>query len=281
MVPRDRMAQPVTGQRSTPVQRFATLVGRQRIWAVSAIHAEVRRLEAIHDVIEKRLEPRDGLVYLGNMIGSGAAVYDTVAELLAFRRAFIARPAAFAADLVYLRGSQEEMWQKLLELQFAPNPVEVLGWMLDHGVGATISAYGADPKHGLAAAREGPVAVTRWTNALRQSVNSAPGHANLLTALRRAAFTGNNELLFVHAGIDPSRPLTAQHDSFWWGGAGFLDLAQPYAGFRKIIRGFDRHHGGLQASPFAVSVDRGCGTGGPLACACFDLDGAVIESFEA
>jgi len=248
---------------------------------VSAIHAEVRRLEAIHDAMEKRLQPRDGLVYLGNMIGSGAAVFDTVAELLAFRRAFIARHAAFAADLVYLRGSQEEMWQKLLELQFAPNPVEVLAWMLDRGVGATLAAYGADPNQGLAAARDGPMALTRWTNALRRAVNAAPGHANLLTGLRRAAFTDGNELLFVHAGIDPSRPLTAQHDSFWWGGTGFLDLATPYAGYRKVIRGFDRHHGGLQVSPYAVSVDRGCGAGGTLICACFDLEGAVVESFEA
>ena len=32
----------------------------------------------------------------------------------------------FLGDIVFLRGSQEEMWQKLLELQFAPNPREVL-----------------------------------------------------------------------------------------------------------------------------------------------------------
>src|SRR5579859_555856 len=94
--------------RTSPVQRFSPLIGRRRIWAVSAIHAEVRRLEAIHDAIEKRLQPRDGVVYLGNIIGHGAAVFDTIAELLAFRRNFIARFGTFAADIVYLRGSQEE-----------------------------------------------------------------------------------------------------------------------------------------------------------------------------
>jgi len=271
----------MTGPRSTPVQRFAVLVARPRIWAVSAIHAEVRRLEAIHDAIQRRLQPRDALVYLGNMIGKGTAVAETLAELLAFRRAFIARHGSFAADLVYLRGSQEEMWQKLLELQFAPNPTEVLGWMLDHGLGPTLAAYGAEAQQGMAAARDGPVALTRWTAAMRQAVNAAPGHANLLTGLRRAAYTSGNELLFVHAGIDPTRPLTAQNDSFWWGGAGFLDLGQPYAGFRKVVRGFDRHHGGVQVTPHAVSLDRGCGTGGPLVCACFDLEGNVVDSFEA
>jgi hypothetical protein len=271
----------MSSARSTPVQRFGTLVGCRRVWAVPAVHAEVRRLEVIHDAIEKRLQPRDAIVYLGNMTGRGAAVADTIAELLAFRRAFIGRHAAFAADLVYLRGSQEEMWQKLLELQFAPNPSEVLGWMLDHGVGPTLAAYGVDHQQGLSAAREGAVALTRWTNAIRTLVNAAPGHANLLTALRRAAFTGGNELLFVHAGVDPSRPLTAQHDSFWWGSTGFLDLAEPYAGFHKVVRGFDRHHGGLQSAAHAVSIDRGCGFGGPLICACLDLDGTVVESFEA
>ncbi len=264
-----------------PDTRFATLVGCRRVWAVSAIHAEHDRLRRFHDALFARLRPLDGLVYLGNMIGRGAALNETVEELLAFRREFLARRFALAKDLVFLRGSQEEMWQKLLELQFAPNPVEVLTWMLDHGIGGALAAYGADPRQGLAACRAGPVTITRWTASLRSAINAAPGHASLLTALRRAAFTADGALLFVHAGLDPSQPLTAQQDSFWWGGAGFLDQAVPYAGFRKIVRGFDRHHGGLQVTAHAVSIDRGCGFGGPLACACLALDGSIEESFEA
>jgi serine/threonine protein phosphatase 1 len=266
------------GDRAT---RFARFTGCRRIWAIASIHAELRRLEAIHDALLDRLKPFDGLVYLGNMIGRGAALYETIAELLTFRRSFIARTHALASDLVFLRGSQEEMWQKLLELQFAPNPAEVLIWMLDHGAGATLAAYGADPKHGLAACRSGPIAITRWTTAIRATINTAPGHASLLTALRRAAFTDNSELLFVHAGLDPSRPLTTQNDSFWWGGSGFLDLVEPYAGFTKVVRGFDKHHGGLQVAAHAISIDRGCGFGGPLAAACIAPDGSIQDSFEA
>ena len=33
----------------------------------------------------------------------------------------------------------------------------------------------------------------------------------------RAAFTEDGAVLFVSAGIDPTRPLPAQGDSFWWG----------------------------------------------------------------
>ncbi len=267
--------------RTPPRRRFGILVGRRRVWAISSIHAEVARLRTIHLAIERRLQPGDALVYLGNMIGRGPNVRATIDELLAFRRDFIARPGAFASDLVYLRGSQEEMWQKLLELQFAPNPAEVYGWMLDHGLAATLEGYGIDRQQGQIATRDGPVAITRWTNAVRAAVNAAPGHGNLLTALRRAAYTAGNELLFVHAGIDPSRPLTAQNDSFWWGGAGFLDLAEAYGGFTKVVRGFDKHHGGLQQAPFAISMDRGCGFGGPLAAACLTFDGQVAEAYEA
>jgi len=269
---------PPAGEQTT---RFASFLGCRRIWAVSSIHAEIGRLRRVHAALLRRVRPLDGLVYLGNMTGRGAALFDTIDEVLDFRRRYIARPQALARDLVYLRGSQEEMWQKLLELQFAPNPAEVLAWMLDHGVGASLAAYGVDARQGLAACRSGPVAITRWTAGIRAAVNAAPGHGNLQTALRRAAFTSGNELLFVHAGLDPSRPLETQKDSFWWSGPGFLEQTEPYAGFRKVVRGFDRHHGGLRVATHAISIDRGCGFGGPLACVCLTLDGSIAESFEA
>jgi serine/threonine protein phosphatase 1 len=153
--------------------------------------------------------------------------------------------------------------------------------MLEHGLDPTLAAYGIEAEQGLAACREGALAVTRWTSRIRSAINTAPGHANLLTALRRAAYTSGGELLFVHAGIDPTRPLTEQGDAFWWGGPGFLALAEPYGGYRKVIRGFDRRHAGFQAGPYAVSLDRGCGFGGTLACACFAPTGEILDSFEA
>jgi serine/threonine protein phosphatase 1 len=271
----------MTSPPAEETSRFGVLVGRPRVWAVAAIHADVRRLEAIHDAIQRRLQPTDGLVYLGNLLGYGSAVMETVEELLSFRRGFIARQGSFAKDLVYLRGSQEEMWQKLLELQFAPNPREIFDWMLDHGLGSTLAAYGARAQDGIIAAREGPVAITRWTNGIRAAVNGTPGHGSLLTALRRAAYTDHNELLFVHAGLDPTRPLNAQRDSFWWGAPGFLEMTEPYSGFHRVVRGFDRQHAGLVETPHAVSLDHGCGFKGKLMAACFTLDGRIVESFEA
>src|ERR671925_303181 len=111
--------------------KFAVLRKCRRVWAVAAIHGESARLDALHRAIEQRFGVGDRLVYLGNYLGHGSDVRATLDALLAFRRELIARPGMFAADVAYLRGSQEEMWQKLLQLQFAPNPREVFAWMVE------------------------------------------------------------------------------------------------------------------------------------------------------
>ena len=258
--------------------KFARLVRSKRVWAVASIHGEADRLTALHDRIGRAWQPGDRLVYLGNYLGRGPAVRGTLDEILEFRRAVLALPGGFACDIGYLRGSQEEMWQKLLQLQFAVSPRDVLQWMLEQGVGATLAAYEADPKQGFAACREGPSAITRWTSALRTRLNAAPGHTQFLSTVRRAAFTDDGALLFVNAGLDPARPLDAQGDEFWWGGRRLLELAEPYVGFRRIIRGFDRRHGGLVEGAYVTSLDGGSGFGGALLAACFTPDGGTIET---
>jgi serine/threonine protein phosphatase 1 len=262
-------------------EKFAALRRASRVWAVAAIHGEAQRLAAVHAALEERFGPGDRLVYLGNYLGCGPEIVATMNELLRFRRALIARPAMFAYDVVYLRGTQEEMWQKLQQLQFAINPREVLDWMLAHGVAATLSAYGGDAKQGLAAARDGAVSITRWTTQLRTGVAKWPGHQALLSSLRRAAYTDGGALLFVHAGVDVSRPLEAQGDVLWWGGAGFGDWQAPYQGFRRVVRGFDAAHGGIMPGPFSLSIDDGCGFGGKLMAVCLDSSGEVVEWIEA
>src|SRR3546814_11187859 len=98
------------------------------------------------------------------------------------------------------------MGEKLLQLQCAPNPGEVLRLMLAQGVSATLEGYGGSAQDGLVAARDGAVQLTRWTNRLREAMRAAPGHNNLFAALKRAAFTDDDGVLLVSAGIDASRP---------------------------------------------------------------------------
>jgi serine/threonine protein phosphatase 1 len=260
---------------------YAVLRQTRRVWAVASIHGEADRLARLHRGLAERLQYGDRVVYLGNVLGQGSRVLDTVDEVLRFRAEVMARPLGFAGDVAILRGAQEEMWQKLLELQFAPNPREVLAFMRGHGLDATIAAYGGDPKHGEAACRDGPLSITRWTTGLRQHLNQQPGHVQFMATLRRAAFTDRGTLLFVNAGLDATKPLDLQGDAFWWGGEPFLELPAPYETYRRVVRGFDRRHGGLVEGAYAVSLDGGSGLGGALLAACFSNEGVIVERLEA
>jgi serine/threonine protein phosphatase 1 len=276
-------------------QKFTILRAAQpeaglRVWAVSSIHGEADALNRLHREMISRLQPGDRLVYLGNLIGRGPKVGATLDALLRFRSLFMARPDAFACDVVHLRGSQEEMWQKLLQLQFATDPRAVLQWMLDQGVAATLEAYGFSAAEGLREAAAGPRQLTRWTGALRQRIQDCPGHWQLLGSLRRAAYTDHHGaaptaegagLLLVNAGLDPSRPLEAQKDSFWWGNAAFAGLRQPYSGYRRVVRGFCPQHPGLELGDFTATLDGGCGFGGRLMAACFTGTGEAVDQVEA
>lgn len=269
---------------------FATLRRSRRIWAIASIHGEADRLAQLHNSLAGRLRTGDRIVYLGNYLGRGEKVRATVDLLIDFRRWVISQPGMFAADVVFLRGCQEEMWQKLLQLQFATNPTEVLQWTLAQGIGPTIACYGGQGDEGLAVARQGAVAITKWTQKLRQAMNASPGHADLMAALKRAAFTADGKLLFVSAGLDPSLPVAAQIDSFWWGSPGFnmleAPVSGPYDGYARVIRGFARERAGKTIAPimsgrYTTTVDGGAGFGGPLAAACFDPRGQMVDSLEA
>ena len=185
---------------------FETLPAGRRNWAVAAIHGEADRLRALHRRLAGRIQVGENLVYLGNFLGRGNAVAETIEELLLFRRALLARPGAEYDDIVYLRGSQEEMWHKLLQIQFAPNPREVLEWMLDQGVAPTLAAYGGTVEEARSAGNGGALVLTTWTSSLLAAMRDADGHTLLISVPSRAAFTEAKPLPPAHAGTDPTRP---------------------------------------------------------------------------
>lgn len=260
-------------------EAFAVLTQARRVWAIAALHAEAARLREAHNELAARLLPGDRLVYLGNMIGHGTAVVETLDELLSFRRDFLCMPGAIPEDIAYLRGAQEEMWRKLLQIQFAPGPGEVFDWMMRHGLEPVLRGYGVDTKQVPGILREGALGISRWTNSLRAAIRRHPGHDDLFGCFRRAAYTQGGELLFVHAGIDPGIALAAQSDHLWWGSPSFRGLTQPYAGFRRVISGGNPRGEGAHLDAFTCCLDGGAGFGGPLNVACFSLDGAIVESF--
>lgn len=266
--------------------KIAVLRHPQRVWAVASVHGEAGKLARLHQEIAQRYRVGDRLVYLGNVMGRGSDSAGAIDQVLTFRRAVIGTQGMFAGDVAILRGAQEEMWQKLLQLQLALNPAEVLTWMLDQGIDATLEAYGGNAADGIAAARSGAPACARWTASLRDAVHAHAGHTRFLSALRRAAVTEPSDgdgapLLFVNAGLDVSRPLETQKDSYWWPSTGFDGISEPYGDFARIVRGFDKRASGLTEGLFTVSLDGGAGRGGTLLAVCLDAAGAVVETLEA
>ncbi len=262
---------------------FAHLGRPRRIWAVGPCHGDIDRLDRLHIAIAERFAVGDRLIYFGNYLGTAASA-QTIDRLLAFRTYLLSYPGMIPDDFTYLRGIQEEIWSKLLQIQFAPNPQEVLRWMLDRGAAATLEAYGGDAKAGLLATREGAIAMARWTGRLREQIRLYPGHEKFMAVLQRAALTeqdGTSILLFVHAGIDPSRPLAAQGDSFWWGGAGFDRITPPFETFVRIFRGFDPAGHGRSLDGYAVTLDGSNATGADVLAAEIAPDGQIVNLIEA
>jgi len=260
-------------------ERYGCLTSVERVWAIGAIHGEARQLKELHHQLLELLHKADKIVYLGNYSGKGEETLATVDEILLFRRRVMSMPSVYMPeDLVYLRGAREEMFSKLLQLQFAPSPSEVMDWLLDHGMGSVIQAYGTKENVARAISREGTLSITKWTNSLRRAVQNNPGHYELMSHLRRAAFSDNGKLLFVHASLDPSRPLDMQKDHFWWDNGRFNDITKPFSGFARLIRGYDHANQGLLLDhPLVATVDGGCGRGGVLSAVCFGADGQVLD----
>jgi serine/threonine protein phosphatase 1 len=263
-------------------EKFAELGSPRRIWAVAAIHGDVDRLSTLHDHIASRFSVRDRLVYLGNYLGVESRTNPAVMEeILIFRSALLCKTGVEASDIVFLRGPAEEAWQRLLRLQFAPLPHQMVEKLLASGVESYLRLYGVSITDTRSVARAGTLAITRWTNHLRSLQRNTPGHEKMMFSMRRAAFSNPNadqkRMLFVPASFDPARSLDEQGESLWWTAAPFSVTGRAQANYSRIVRGFDSVNGGADLDDQAVTLDGGCGRGGPLVCGCFTPAGKLVE----
>jgi len=258
---------------------FAILRPTCRVWAIAPVRGDASLLRELHAGIETRFQRGDRIVYLGDIIGVGPDVIGAVDEVLRFRRWVLAQPPfTHPDDVVVLRGSQEEMWRNLLQIQFAAAAGETLRWMEERGVAATVEAYGGRLSEGIAAARDGPTAIAQWTSKLRVGMRASPGHGLFHAMLKRAAITRDGGLLFVNAGLDPARALAKQGDRFWWDAGGPDRMTAPHAEARLVVRGADPERRGVTRADYWLGLDDGCGEGGTLNALCLASDGEVLET---
>ncbi len=217
---------------------FIELKSSNKIWAIGSIHSDLESFNSIKEYILEKFSKGDKLVLLGNAIGIKNQAKETITSIIKMRNYLLSKFLLQPEDVVFLRGAQEEMFLKLLQLQTAPNPVEIVKWMFEHGVDKTINSYGVEKNEVIEKSTQGTLSITKWTNKLNQIIVKIPGHKEYFTSLRHAAFTDTKKILFVNRGVDVSRPLSAQNDCFWWGYQNFSKLNKPYNNFKKIVRGY-------------------------------------------
>ncbi len=221
---------------------FVELNGAERIWAIGSIHSNLESFESIKNFILSKFNKNDKLVFLGNIIGIGKNAKETISQVNQLRFDLMAKYQIKPSSIVFLRGAQEEMITKLMQLQTAPNPEEIIQWMLEHGVDQSIKSYGFSIEELKTLSSTGTLNITKWTLRFNSAIASNAGHKEYFLNLKHAAYSSSKKILFVNRGVDISRPLSAQNDCFWWGYQNFSKINEPYNSFIRIVRGYESKH---------------------------------------
>jgi hypothetical protein len=219
--------------------KFLEINKSKKIWAIGSIHSHLDSFNKLKKHIIKNFSTEDKIVFLGNVIGVGEQSKETLSSIIDLRRKLMSVFYLKPNDVIFLRGAQEEMFLKLLQLHIAPNPKEIVKWMLEHGVDKTVVSYGLDAVELLNISEQGTLSINKWTSNFNKIISNSKGHKEYFSSLHHAAFSHSKKILFVNRGVDTSRPLSAQNDCFWWGYHNFSKLDQSYGTFVKIVRGYE------------------------------------------
>jgi serine/threonine protein phosphatase 1 len=175
------------------------------VYAIGDIHGEDALLLDLlarlrNDAADRGARPV--AVFLGDYVDRGPgsrAVLD-----------ILAAPPLPDFDIHLLKGNHEQAM-----LDFLADPLAGAVW-LEYGGLATLSSYGV----GLAPGAPGPARLMEMRNQLDALLPQA--HRQLLTSLR--PWVTHGDYVFVHAGIRPEVPLTAQREQdLLWIREPFLD----------------------------------------------------------
>ena len=218
--------------------KFHEFTHINRIWAVGSLHSSIESFQSIRKYILSNFHNGDKLIFLGNLIGYNNKSKEILTDVLNLRFNLMAKFNLDHKDIIFLRGAQEEMFSKLLQLQIAPNPSEIIDWIFSHGVDQTLVSYNFEPDEFRNIATQGTIKINKLTSKLNKKISETPGHKEFFSNLKHAAFSNSMEVLFVNRGVDLSRPLSAQNDCFWWGYQNFSLINKPYKTFRRIVRGY-------------------------------------------
>ena len=268
----------------TKNNKFQEFKKTHRIWAVGSLHSSIQSFQSIKKYILSNFKESDKLIFLGNIIGFRDQSKEIISEVLSLRFALMAKFNLDNENIVFLRGAQEEMFSKLLQLQIAPNPSEIIEWIFSHGVDQTVISYNFKPDQFRDIALQGTIQINKLTAKLNKQIYETAGHKEFFSNLKHAAYSETKEVLFVNRGVDLSRPLSAQNDCFWWGYQNFSLINKPYNTFKRIVRGYQSNqHNDLENSKNRVlcTLFRQPLENEKILAGVFAKNGEIIELFES
>lgn len=180
--------------------------------AIGDVHGRADLLAALHGEIADlaaTLKPREAqLIHLGDLVDRGPG------SIAALR---LARAGVAGMNAVTLIGNHEERMFGVLE---TPDPVEMESW-LGYGGRTVLAEAGIDP--------DGD-----WRGPLRDAL----GEDLLAWARSNPRSHRVGDVLFVHAGIDPKRPLSRQDPKdLVWIRKPFTESPGPYDEGVAVIHG--------------------------------------------
>ena len=266
------------------VSNFVELKETSKIWAIGSIHSNLKSFSAIKKYILNHFKNSDKLIFLGNVIGLGDESKETLSSVIDLRFKLMSKFKLKPESIVFLRGAQEEMFSKLLQLQLAPNPTEIIEWMFDHGVNETIKSYGFSEDEVKSIASSGTMNISKWTTSLNKTLQNNLGHIEYFLNLKHAAYSSSKKILFVNRGVDISRPLSAQNDCFWWGYQNFSKINKPYNSFIRIVRGYQSNQSNdleLSKNRVVCTLFKQPLTNNKIFGGIFEINGNIIDLFES
>ena len=265
------------------ISNFVELKKTNKIWAIGSIHSNLKSFTSIKKFLLNNFEENDKLIFLGNVIGLGNDSKETLSSVIDLRFSLMSRFKLKPESIVFLRGAQEEMFSKLLQLQLAPNPSEIIEWMFDHGVNAIIKSYGFSDIEVKNIAATGTINISKWTKSLNKILHDNAGHTEYFLNLKHAAYSSTKKILFVNRGVDITRPLSAQNDCFWWGFQNFSSIDRPYKTFTRIVRGYESQHLNQQEilkNNIVCTLFKQPLSNKSVLCGIFTENGEILDLFE-
>lgn len=222
----------------------------ETVYAVGDIHGRADLLLRLRvEIAQHRINAADRratIVYLGDYIDRGPDPRGVIDIL--------SGPPPEGVEQIFLRGNHEATF-----LEFLDRPAVFRDWRQWGGL-TTLASYGVRGAPALGATDDD---LTTIRDQLDKALPAT--HRAFLERTQRYYLTG--DLLFVHAGLRPRRPLSAQDDSdlFWIRGP-FLEFEGSHGHF--VVHGHSSNYG-IDKRPNRLGIDTGAYATGRLTCAVF------------